>query len=81
MGIDGGDEKRTRFPCLDRVRYMVTAVVVVLTVAVAVMVITVIVHRPEDIELSILHGHIEASTLWRQSEIPFSSAPRYQVGW
>ncbi|KAG2609013.1 uncharacterized protein LOC120702419 [Panicum virgatum] len=78
MGIDGGDEKRTRFPCLDRVRYMVTAVVVVLTVAVAVMVITVIVHRPEDIELSILHGHIEASTLWRQSEIPFSWAPRYQ---
>ena len=34
MGIDGGDEKRTRFPCLATVRYMVAAVVAVLTVVV-----------------------------------------------
>ena len=77
MGIDvGGDEKRTRFPCLATVRYMVAAVVAVLTVVVAVKVITVDL-RPEDIELSILQGHIEASTLWRQRETEISP-PRLQ---
>ncbi|RLN12913.1 hypothetical protein C2845_PM09G01020 [Panicum miliaceum] len=74
MGID---EKRTRFPCLATVRYMVTAVVAVLTVVVAVKVITVDL-RPEDVELSILQGHIEASTLWRQRETEISP-PRLQV--
>ena len=77
MGIEvGGDEKRTRFPCLATVRYMVAAVVAVLTVVVAVKVITVDL-RPEDIEHSILQGHIEASTLWRQRETEISP-PRLQ---
>lgn len=66
-GAGAGGRKSTRFPCLATVRYMVAAVVAVLTIVVAVKMIIVDL-RPEDIQLSILQGHIEASALWSRNE-------------
>lgn len=58
-----GGHKRTRFPCLATARYVVAAVVSVLTVAVVVMVIIVAL-RPEKVIFSIPHQYIVADRLW-----------------
>ncbi|KAK3140688.1 hypothetical protein QOZ80_5AG0404350 [Eleusine coracana subsp. coracana] len=49
-------------------RYIVATVVSVLTVAVVVMVIIVDFRGPDNLRLSVLQGHIEATTLWSKVE-------------
>lgn len=61
--------KRTRFPCLATARYVVAAVVSVLTVAVVVMVIIVAL-RPEKVIFSIPHQYIVADRLWWDDDVP-----------
>lgn len=66
MGSDDGRKLRG-FPLfLTTVRYVVAAVVTVLAVIVVVMVITVAL-RPQDVQISILRGYVEASDLWQVS--------------
>nr|CAB3469271.1 unnamed protein product [Digitaria exilis] len=77
MAAKGGGEERParRFQCLAVLRYMVATVVTVLALVVIAKVIAVGV-RPKDIVLSVVHGHVWTSALWKEVTTP----PKQQRG-
>jgi len=76
MGLESKEHggKRTRFPCLVTVRYMVAAVVSVLTVVVVGMVVTIAL-RPQKVVFSILRQHVYADTLWSSVTTKTTTVP------
>jgi len=70
MAVGVGD-KRTRFACLETVRFMVAVTVSAITVAVVVMV-TIAALRPVDFNLSIVNG-MDSGTRW-SSKVNSSSS-------
>lgn len=69
MTTGNDDNKRTSFPCLVVVRYMVCGVVSVLAVFFIAMVIAVNLRGPDNFHFSIVQGHVEASALWSKKPI------------